>query len=400
MAGWSDAKIDVRESDFTPDSPGRLVPADTLDGNYWPAFVPNPLPPELQWSDATVGLLSQADRALSLLNGRATGLPNPYLLIRPLAAREAVSSSRIEGTTSTVSDLYRFQLDGAAADRDDAEEVDNHVRAMLLGLQRLRHLPMSLRLIWDVHQELMSGVRGGNRRPGEFRTGQVVIGGRRGIQHARYVPPPPGEMMPPVYALEEFMHSGNPLPTLVQAALIHYQFEAIHPFEDGNGRTGRLLIPLLLCERGYLERPWLHLSDYFYQYRQEYLDLLLGVSLRGDWETWLQFFLMAVAAVSRDTLERVERLDSLRSAYQARVRNQRTAGMTFQLIDSLFEQPYIAASNVQSLLAVSHPAAQGYLSRLVDADILTPVAGRRRPQLYVAQGILNAIAEEPDFSDF
>ncbi len=391
----------MRESDFTAASPGRLVPADTLDGNYWPAFVPDPLPPVLQWSGKTVELLSQADRALSLLNGRAARLPNPYLLIQPLATREAVASSRIEGTTSDISELYQFQLVGIAPDRDDAEEVDYHVRAMQLGLERLQRLPMSLRLIRDVHRELMSSVRGSERRPGEFRTSQVIIGGgRRGIRYARYVPPPPTEMLPALYALEEFMNSDSPLPLLAQAALIHYQFEAIHPFEDGNGRTGRLLITLLLCERGYLEHPWLHLSDYFAAYRQEYMDLLLGVSLKGGWEPWLQFFLAGVAAVSHDALDRVEKLNRMRNDYQDRVRDQRTAGATFQLIESLFEQPYITASRVQSLLGVSHTAAQGYLSRLMDAGILVPFTGRRRPQLYLANDILHIIAEEPDFRDF
>ena len=317
-----------------------------------------------------------------------------------MTTREAVASSSIEGTTSDFPDLYQFQLDGTAPDRDDAEEVDNHVRAMQLGLQRLQQLPMSLRLIRDVHRELMSGARGGNRRPGEFRASQVVIGGRRGIRYARYVPPPPGEMTTALYALEEFTVSDSPLPMLVQAALIHYQFEAIHPFEDGNGRTGRVLITLLLCERDYLQHPWLYLSDYFAKYRQEYLDLLLGVSLRGEWDSWLRFFLMAVAAVAVDALARIENLDNISSDYRGRVRSHRTAGTAFRLIAALFELPYITSPRVQSLLGLSHTSAQGHLSRLVDAGILAPVGERRRPQLYVAPGILNAIAEEPDFRDF
>ena len=185
----------MRESDFTAASPGRLVAADTLDGSYWPAFVPNPLPPAMAWSGDTVALLSGADRALSELNGRAAALPNPYLLIHPLSTREAVASSGIEGTTSTIAELYQYQLNGVARDRDDAEEIDNHVRALQFGLERLGRLPMSLRLLREVHQVLMSGVRGSERRPGEFRTSQVIIGGgRRGIQYARYVPPPPAEM--------------------------------------------------------------------------------------------------------------------------------------------------------------------------------------------------------------
>lgn len=391
----------MRESDFTAASPGRLVAADTLDGSYWPAFVPNPLPPAMAWRGETVSLLSNADRSLSELNGRAAALPNPYLLIRPLSAREAVASSGIEGTTSNIAELYQYQLDGITRDRDDAEEIDNHVKAMQFGLDKLQHLPMSLRLIRGVHQVLMSGVRGSVRRPGEFRTGQVIIGsGRRGIQYARYVPPPHGEMMPALHELEQFLHSDCNIPLLAQLALIHYQFEAIHPFEDGNGRTGRLLITLLLCDRGYLANPWLYLSDYFLAYRQLYLDLLLGVSLRGEWELWLQFFLMAVAAVAADSLARVEKLLAIRSDYQQRVSGNRTAGTAFQLIDALFEQPYTTGRRVQSILGSSHQSARSHISRLEDAGILHQVGQRGATQIYVAQGILDVIAEEPDFSDF
>ncbi len=390
----------MQESDFTAKSPGRLVPADTLDGSYWPAFVPDPLPPIIDWSDDTVSLLSNADRALSGLNGRAAALPNPFLLIRPLTTREAVASSGIEGTTSNIAELYQYQLDGITRDRDDAEELDNHVKAMQFGLDRLQQLPMSLRLIREVHQVLMSGVRGSTRRPGEFRTVQVVIGGRRGIRFARYVPPPYAEMMPALHELERFLHSDTRIPLLAQLAMIHYQFEAIHPFEDGNGRTGRLLITLLLCDRGYLANPWLYLSDYFLMYRQEYMDLLLGVSLRGQWEPWIQFFLMAVATVADDAMLRVDKLLAVREDYQERVSSLRTAGVAFRLIDSLFEQPYATGRRVQGILESSHQSARSHIGRLVDAGILTQVERRGSTQLYVAQGILDVIAEDPDFRDF
>ena len=391
----------MQESDFTVASPGRLVAADTLDGKYWPAFVPNPLPPPLTWSSDTVALLSKADQTLSGLNGRAAVLPNPYVLIRPLAAREAVASSHIEGTTSTIDELYQFQLDGNTRDRDDAEEIDNHVKAMQFGLERLQQLPMSLRLLREVHRVLMSGVRGGARRPGEFRAGQVVIGGGgRGIQFARYVPPPHSEMLPALHELEQFLHSDSEIPLLAQIALIHYQFEAIHPFEDGNGRTGRLLMTLLLCDRGYLANPWLYLSDYFLVYRQDYLDLLLEVSLRGAWERWLHFFLSAVVAVADDALKRVDKLLSIRTDYQQRVSGLRTAGVAFQLIDALFEQPYTTGRRIQSILGSSHQSARSHISRLEDAGILTYVERRGSTQIYVARGILDVIAEEPDFRDF
>ena len=391
----------MRAEDFTEASPGHLVAAATLDGKYWPAFMPNALLPGIGWNETLAALLSRADRALSRLDGRASDLPSPYLLLGPMTAREAVASSRIEGSTSTIAEVYQFQLAGMAPDRDDAEEVNNHIKAMQYGLDRLSTLPISLRLLCEIHRELMSGVRGSDRRPGEFRTRQVIIGSNLpGIENARYIPPPPAEMMPALYALEEFLHSGSQIPLLVQLALIHYQFEAIHPFEDGNGRTGRVLITLLLCERGYVAHPWLYLSDYLATYRREYMDLLLGVSVRGEWEEWIRFFLAAVAAVAVDALSRVENLLQVRNYYRERVQAQRTAGASFDLIDRLFELPYMTVARVQSLLGISHTAAQRHIARLVESAVLEPTPQRSRPQIYVAQGILNAIAEEPDFRDF
>ena len=387
--------------DFSDDSPGRLVAADTLDGSYWPAFVPNPLMPAIEWDDETVSLLSKADRALSLLNGRAANLPNPHLMNGLTRGREAVASSRIEGSTSDIAELYQYSIGGTTRDRDDAQEVHNYVRALQHGLQRLGELPMCLRLIREVHGILMSGVRGHTRRPGEFRTRQAIItGSRPGIEHARYVPPPANEMMQSLYQLEHFLQNDPGGPLLVQLALIHYQFEAIHPFEDGNGRTGRLLIALLLCERGYLTQPWLYLSDYLLEYRRNYVDLLLNVSLKGEWTPWIHFFLMAVAAVAEDAFQRVDSLLELRSEYGERVENQRMAGTTLRLIDELFAAPYITARYAQTALGVTHTTAQVHIGRLVEAGILQPASRAGRTQLYVAQGILDVIAEEPDFRDF
>lgn len=387
----------MRESDFTDASPGRLVPADTLDGKYWPAFVPDPLMPAVVWSDRTIALLSRADRALSRLDGRAAGLPSPSLLSQPMMMRESVASSGIEGTTSNIAEVYQFQLDGRSKDPDDAREVANHVQALRYGLNRLQDLPVSLRLIREVHSELMSGVRGGDRRPGEFRTVQVIIGRESaGIEGARYVPPPPSEMMPALYELEAFMHSGLDVPLLVQLALIHYQFEAIHPFEDGNGRVGRLLITLLLCERGYLTHPLLYLSDYFVKFRQDYMDALLGISFNGEWEQWIQFFLTAVAVVADDALGRVEKLLAAQSEYRDRMQGERIAGAAFRIIDQLFEFPFITAFAIQDVLEVSNQTAQGYIRRLVDAGILADAGLGTRPHIYRAQGILDIIEAQPD----
>ncbi len=198
----------MRETDFTDVSPGRLVPADTFDGSYWPAFVPNPLPPKINWSNKTVALLSRADWALSHLDGRGADLPDPHLLIGPMSTREAVASTRIEGGLSDILGIYRYQIDESSDEDHYAEEVDNHIKATRLGIERLNSLPVSLRLLREVHEVLMSGVRGQERRPGEFRTLQAFISGPiSGIQNARYVPPPHSEMLPALYALEEFWHS-------------------------------------------------------------------------------------------------------------------------------------------------------------------------------------------------
>ena len=387
----------MRASDFTERSPGRLAPAATLDGEYWPAFVPDPLPPALEWRNETVLLLSEADQALGQLDGRAANLPNPYLLIRTAQTREAVASSRIEGTTSSIAEVYQYQMGAATRDQNDAEEVHNHIVAMRHGLERLQELPMCLRLIREIHAALMSGVRGRDKKPGEFRDRQVIIGGHsHGIKSARFVPPPPAEVAPALYELEQFLHSRPEIPLLVQLALIHYQFEAIHPFEDGNGRTGRLLITLLLCERGYLSHPWLYLSDYLVAYRRDYMDLLLGVSLRGEWEPWIGFFLAAVKTVAEDARQRVENLLAIRSACHEKIRSQRAAGITFDLLDRLFEIPYTTARQVEAQFEVSYPTAQRHITRMTDAGILAPVEWGERSQLYVAQDILDVIAAEPD----
>ncbi len=313
--------------------------------------------------------------------------------------REAVASSRIEGATSDIEELYRYQAGGRTRDPGDAAEINNHVNALRFGLQRMRDFPVSLRLIREVHAELMSGVRGQDRRPGEFRTRQAILTGRiPGLEYARYVPPPPSEMLPALYALEEFIHSDPPIPLLVQLALIHYQFEAIHPFEDGNGRTGRLMITLLLCERGYLNYPWLYISDYFEEYRREYVDLLLGVSVHGEWQDWIRFFLSAVAIVASDASRRVDKLLQIRSDYRNRVSSERTSGALFQVIDYLFEAPAISTVLLRERLPVSSPTARNYLNRLVDAGILTPLRFEIGSHLYLAMEILEAIAEKPDFS--
>src|SRR5205814_96999 len=265
----------------------------------------DPLPPVLEWTPQLVRALSDADRLTGRLAGEGGRLANPHLLIRPFVRREAVLSSRIEGTQATLGELLAAEA-GAAVDRSPADlrEVANYVTALEHGVKRLTTLPLSLRLTRELHAKLMTGVRGGHATPGEFRTSQNWIGAPGStLSNATYVPPPPDMLMDCLSAWEKFLHERS-LPVLVQAALMHVQFEAIHPFLDGNGRVGRLLITLFLVEREVLPTPLLYLSAFFEATRADYYGALQGVHERGEWEDWLVYFLNGVARQSEDALSR------------------------------------------------------------------------------------------------
>src|SRR5208337_3753079 len=274
----------------------------TLQG-VW-AFVPNPLPPELDLSWALVGELSTADWALAELAGVGSTLPNPHLLIGPFVRREAVLSSRIEGTQASLSDLFFFEA-APTQHREpyDVREVANYVDALEYGLKRIETLPFSIRLIRELHEHLMAEVRGGDRAAGEFRRQQNWIGPEGcKIDDATYIPPPPLELISALGALEGFANSSSNLPPLIRFALLHYQFEAIHPFLDGNGRIGRLLITLKLGSEGLLAQPLLYLSAFFEKHRNQYYRLLLAVTTHGEWGEWIRFFIHGVADQSRDAV--------------------------------------------------------------------------------------------------
>ena len=266
---------------------GKLVQAA---GGYW-AFVPNNLPPTIEWDTALVSQVSRADLAVGTLSGLGETLPNPHLLIYPFIRREAVLSSRIEGTQSSLSDLLLFEATQVEKQRD-VKEVQNYVHAMEYGLKRLNELPLSLRFIRELHGILMEGVRGELATPGEFRQSQNWIGSAGAtLNEATFVPPPVTEMQECLSQLEKFLHSDTRLPPVVQAAMVHYQFETIHPFLDGNGRIGRLLVTLLLCQKNVLSKPLLYLSAFFEQHRPEYYEILLKVSQSGELEKMDRVFL-------------------------------------------------------------------------------------------------------------
>jgi Fic family protein len=383
---------------FTVHSSGRVIRVGQGQTAYW-AFVPNPLPPPLTFDAALIRSLSEADRALGELAGLGRTFPNPHLLINPFIRREAVLSSRIEGTQADLRDLYAYEarqlaLPGFQPAREEADvrEVFNYVRALEYGLERLSTLPVSLRLIREVHERLMEGVRGEHATPGEFRRTQNWIGAPGcTLNDATFVPPPVDEMHTALDALEKYLHSEDEYPPLVRLAFIHYQFEAIHPFIDGNGRIGRLLLILLLVHWGLLPLPLLYLSAYFEKHRQAYYDLLLSVSTRGAWREWVEFFLRGVAEQARDAVVRAKRLQDLQLAWRTKYQRARGAGLLLGIVDALFAVPVLTPRQVASQLRVSHPAAMQALRRLEQDQILNEVSGKQRNRLYVAPAIIQVL---------
>jgi Fic family protein len=381
----------VDAESFEPNAPGRLV---TLASGA-PAFVPAPLPPRLDLPGAVVRLLAEASRKLGHLAGVIQNLPNPEILIRPLLRREAVLSSRIEGTVATEGDLVLFDISPVGKpEKPDVREVANYLKAFHLGLKRLHELPLCLRLLREIHGELMRDVRGAERSPGEFRTTQNYIGKPgRVITEARFVPPPPSEMQEALEQLERFLNAGHGLDPLLEAALVHYQFETIHPFADGNGRIGRLLISLLLTARNVLTQPVLNLSAYFERHRQEYLDHLLRVSQRGAWVEWIEFFLEGVAEESADGVERSQRLLDLWRDYRARFQQARGSARALELVDRLFASPAVTAPLVAKQLGVTFRSGQAYIRKLERLGILREITGFQRNRVYLAPGILAATSD-------
>lgn len=394
---------------FTHESPGRLTQVGTGTAKYT-AYVPDPLPPDIQLDASTLLLLSQADHSIGRLAGIGLSVNYPTLLFKPLLRREAVLSSHIEGTQSGLDDLYHYEAgrlpfppNQGTPENEDAHEVYNYVLALEYGLHRLDSLPVSTRLIRELHRHLLKGVRGDQATPGELRTTQNWIGPAGcTLNEATYVPPPIDAMSEGLGKLESYIHQSPELPQLVRLALVHYQFEAIHPFIDGNGRVGRLLLALLAVQWNLLPSPLLYLSAYFDRNRDSYYRLLLGISTRGEWLKWLQFFLSAVISESGDTLNRLRALQALRDSWHLQLQSQpRTSALTLRLADSLVEQPFTTVPAAAKLLGVTYRTAQLHVDRLQQANILKPQDARHYGKVYEASGImhiLNAGAEDQESS--
>ena len=367
------------------------------------AFIPAVLPPEppLDLSGALQGLLSRADRALGRLDGSVTTLPNPDFLVFMYVRKEAVLSSQIEGTQSSLQDLLAAQselFERSELPRD-VDEVINYVAAMSLGLERLSELPVSVRLIREIHARLLEGVRGSRLTPGELRRSQNWIGPAGStIATAMFVPPPPDEVPAALGQLENFLHAADDLPLLVRIGLAHAQFETIHPFLDGNGRIGRLLITFLLTERGVLQRPVLYLSHWFRQRRQEYYDRLQAVRDHGDWEGWLAFFLRGVEQVSQEATETTRRVLDLRERHRAAITERlgRVAGNGHRVHESLFRQPLVTVTGVERLTGVTFAAANDLVRRLVDIGVLREITGYSRNRRFQYDSYVRLFTEEPE----
>lgn len=372
---------------MAPSVPGT---ASSRAGRYitqltgYRAFVPAPLPPNppLQLIGELQQALSTADYALGRLDGAVLTLPNPDLFVFMYVRKEAVLSSQIEGTQSSLQDLLAAEARILSPDLpEDVGEVINYIAAMNYGLARLEELPVSIRLIREIHVRLLHGVRGSRLAPGELRRSQNWIGPSGcTLNEAIFVPPPPDLVPEALGDLEQFLHTSSDLPLLIRVGLTHAQFETIHPFLDGNGRVGRLLITFLLCESGVLHKPVLYLSLYLKRRRQEYYDRLQAVRERGDWEAWMVFFLQGVAEVSAEATATARRVLRLREQLRERIIRELggAAGNGLKVLEQLFQQPIISVKEVRELTGTSYPAANQLVGRLVEQEVLIEITGRTR----------------------
>jgi Fic family protein len=369
--------------------PGRKVPQGTYS-----AFIPAPLPPVLHWTPRLIRVLSDADRRIGRLAGEGGRLPNPHVLMRPFVRREAVLSSKIEGTEATLGELLAAEA-GAVVERspEDLREVGNYVVALEHAISRLKKLPICVRLVRELHDKLMTGVRGHHAAPGRFRTTQNWIGKPGStLATASFIPPPPGEVEPCLAAWEKFLHESD-MPPLVSIALAHYQFEAIHPFLDGNGRVGRLLITLFLIERKILPTPLLYLSAFFEASRRDYYDNLRAVSERGAWQEWLEYFLLGVARMSEDALSRATRINDIVAQWQGKLAAEAT-NTPMRMIELLAANPFVTTTGAAHQLGVAFTTAQRAIERLERSGIVQQTTDARRNRVYCARALLD-ILEEP-----
>ncbi len=369
----------------------RVTGRYTGQPSGYKAFIPEPLSntTDIDFDAELQTVLSKADRALGRLDGSIQTLPNPDLFVFMYVRKEAVLSSQIEGTQASINDVLEAEAKIFDAARpNDVAEVLNYVTAMNYGLQRLDSLPLSLRLFCEIHAKLMHGVRGGKLTPGEFRRSQNWIGPQgAALNDASFVPPPPSMVQDMLGDLETFCHADTALPALIKIGLIHAQFETIHPFLDGNGRVGRLLITFFLCQQKILRTPVLYLSHYLKKHRGRYYDLLQATRDNGDWETWLKFFLRGVAEVSDEATETARRIVDLREAHRNVITEKfgRAAGNGLTILEYLFTNPILTVNQAVERLNVGYPTANNLMARFVEANLLVEITGNARNRRFSYQ---------------
>ena len=383
------------ESRRFPGRSGRYI--KQLQG--YKAFIPEPLPPknpEFEISDELQAWLSKADRSLGRLDGSIQTLPDPDLFVYMYVRKEAVLSSQIEGTQSSLSHLLKREAEVLDPDTpQDVNEVINYVGAMNLGLRLLDKLPVSTRLVKEIHQKLLENVRGQEQNPGHLRTSQNWIGPAGcQIRDATFVPPAPADMADALSDWEKFLHESDGLPLLVKIGLAHAQFETIHPFLDGNGRVGRLLITLLLCEKQVLLKPVLYLSYYFKQNRQEYYDLLQRTRDAGDWESWIKFFVKGVDDISQQATQTAREIVELRERHRTLIVDSfgQVAGNGLKVLEYLFSQPIISVKRIMNLTGVTFAAANQLMRRFEKAGVLVEITGQARNRRYQYNDYVNLFA--------
>ncbi|MGA2230918.1 MAG: Fic family protein [Tepidisphaeraceae bacterium] len=380
----------MNPKEFIDPKAGEVI--RTTTGYY--AFVPAPLPPDLRYDAELAIALSRADTALSELSGLGRYLPNPDLLIAPYIKREAVASSRIEGTQADLSDLLMDELaPQRARPTADVLEVRNYIAALRVGMDKLADLPMATRMVKALHRVLMRDARGDERTPGEFRRTQNWIGPAGSTpMTAKFVPPPPDRMLDCIKQWEIFVNNRGNMPDLIQCALMHEQFEAIHPFLDGNGRVGRLMVTLFLLDRKRLSQPLLYLSSYIEAHRQDYYDLLQRVRTHGDWRNWILYFLTGVAETASQAARQADALRDLGQRTRHRFGGEHRAQA---LIDELLVNPYVTVLRASQLLKVSEPTAARSIKLLSKAGVLEETTGKTWGRVWVARPILEALENPP-----
>lgn len=388
----------MERDDFDEAAPGEIVPTTTSKGTY-SAFQPDPLPPSIS-TEELITPLAEATQAVGRLHGIGPRVGSREILIEPFIRKEALESSQIEGTHATLSDIYAYEAGQETLIDEDrqqgTQEVVNYLHALTHGLDAITAGdPLTVELLCEMHDRLFSGVRGDEADPGELRSTQNFIGSTPYIQDARYVPPPPNEIPGLLEDLLEYTTQETNLHPLLRIGLIHYQFEVIHPFLDGNGRLGRLLISLLLQRDGLLPEPYLYLSSYFNARRSAYVDHLLTVSQHGEWEEWLLFFLRGVQSQAEEAHQRANLLVNLRDDYQQRYQSERSENI-LELVMRLFEDPHLDVNTAADWLDVEYSTANRLIGQLEDDGILEELTGKDRNRFYRASEVFQIINKPID----